>query len=277
VIASLRLPETTFIIPLRVDSYQRAWNTALVTAYLTTLLDANVVIQEVDVEPRFPQLASRVFAQLLPPDAKLEYRFVPEARRDGVFHRTRTLNDMILRAATPVIVNYDADVVLPVESYHAAVSLLLDSGSDLVYPYSFGHEVQRRVSLDRATRSAFVIQGYSLTVLESVSVCDRAEFGFCQFFRRPAYLAGYLENENFVSYGPEDMERPYRFASLGYAVSRVDGPVYHLEHPRTHNSTPENPFMQSNVRLWRNIQELSPDNLVDYYERQPYVWERRNS
>jgi hypothetical protein len=177
---------------------------------------------------------------------------------------------MIVRSTTTIVVNYDADVLLPVESYHAAISRLIDGGADVMYPYSFGSAVQHRVHLDHRTGLTFVDYGYSLSVLDPVSAWDRAEFGFCHFFRRQAYIEGYLENENFVSYGPEDVERHHRFVTLGFSVQRVDGPIYHIEHPRTFNSSPANPFMAANVDLWRQLQELSAVDLRRYYEDQRY-------
>ena len=36
------------------------------------------------------------------------------------------------------------------------------------------------------------------------------------------YKKAYGENENFISYGPEDQERAYRFKKLGYKVEWYD-------------------------------------------------------
>ena len=44
-----------------------------------------------------------------------------------------------------------------------------------------------------------------------------AKYGFCQFFNREVYIEGGLENENFVIFF-EDVERFYRFTTLGYSV-----------------------------------------------------------
>lgn len=265
----------TFIVPLRADSIERLRNVAYVVCYLTTTLDATVILQEVGPRPFFGTQASSVLRSLLPPDARFQYLFEPETRRDGVFHRTNALNDMILRSTTPVVVNYDADVILPTESYLAAVSLLLAGHADIVYPYEIGPDVQRRVFAADATMHEFAARGYTLEVLDAVSRRDRTAFGHCQFFRREVYIAGYLENENFMSYGPEDVERFFRFSRLGYRIRRLEAPIYHLEHPRTPNSSPANPFMASNVALWERLRALSPGELYGYYERQPYLWARK--
>lgn len=266
-----KLSNATFIIPLHVDSIQRIRNAAFVIAYLTTKLDSNIIVKEVGHEPRGMFYAWKFLGSLIPSDAKLQYLFERETRTDGVFHRTKVLNDMVLRTMTPCVINYDVDVLLPVESYYAAVDRLLTGKADVVYPYAFGPAVLQKVFAGESVLTEFVANGYSLKVLDSFAVPERAEFGFCQFFRREAYISGYLENENFISYGPEDVERYYRFCQLGYTVERLSGPVYHLEHPRTPNSSSANPFMVYNLALWERLKGLSPEALYAYYERQSYV------
>ena len=36
-----------------------------------------------------------------------------------------------------------------------------------------------------------------------------------------AYIEGGMENENFIAYAPEDVERYHRFVKLGYRVVRI--------------------------------------------------------
>lgn len=266
----------TFVIPLRVDSIERVRNVAYVVAYLTTLLDATVIVQELDSRPRLSVYAAPYLARILPRDAKVQYLFQADQRADGVFHRTRVLNDMIVRSHTPIIVNYDADVLLPIESYYDAVSRLLIGRADIVYPYDVGTDVQHRVYPTDEMMVAFAARGYALDAFDMVSFPDRTAFGHCQFFRRDVYLEGYLENENFLAYGPEDIERYNRFCKFGYRIDRLNGPVYHLEHPRSTNSSPANPYMARNVALWEELRSLRSDALFAYYERQMYVWARRH-
>ena len=44
------------------------------------------------------------------------------------------------------------------------------------------------------------------------------------------------ENETFYGWGLEDLERIRRMFILGLPVTRVDGPLFHLFHPRNKNS-----------------------------------------
>jgi hypothetical protein len=80
-----------------------------------------------------------------------------------------------------------------------------------------------------------------------------------------------MENENFRAYAPEDKERFYRFNTLGYSVGRIKNYVYHLEHSRGENSWFSNPHMESNMAEWTKIQNMSKDNLLQYYSEQEYL------
>ena len=68
-----------------------------------------------------------------------------------------------------------------------------------------------------------------------------------------------------------DKERYYRFVTLGYSVGRLKNYVYHLEHARGENSWFTNPHMQSNMDEWNKIQQMSREQLKEYYSNQDYL------
>jgi hypothetical protein len=81
-----------------------------------------------------------------------------------------------------------------------------------------------------------------------------------------------MENENFISWSPEDKERYLRFKILGYNVGRIDySYVYHLEHFRGHNSGFGNPHIRRNNELWDYLQSLNQKQLERYYQSQKYL------
>ena len=83
-----------------------------------------------------------------------------------------------------------------------------------------------------------------------------------------------MENENFVAYAPEDVERYYRFTKLGYKVERIDDWIYHLEHKRTPNSWINNPYMSQNNNEWEKIKCMNKDELYSYIKNQKYYLSR---
>jgi predicted glycosyltransferase involved in capsule biosynthesis len=112
---------------------------------------------------------------------------------------------------------------------------------------------------------------FDFSILEKKSTKYDSKYGFCQFFNREVYIEGGLENENFVAYAPEDVERFYRFNTLGYTVGRMNTYVYHLEHERTPNSWLTNPHMAENFAVWESLQKMSVQELKKYYSNQEYM------
>ena len=287
------LKNTTFIIPLRIDTGDRLRNVILSTAYLLNHFDTNVMIKEVDSEHRFETFALPIIKRLV--DTKnLIHIFENDTRTDDAFHRTRVLNDMVMESKTDIVVNYDTDLILPIDSYVQSVKML-EGEYDVVYPYRYGNHGERKVNLGFTIETQndmdrFEKGGWVSSFLESDYDCksfdDRyfyyqseqgqgwAEYGMVQFFDRQVYIDGGLENEGFIAYAPEDIERHHRWKTLGYNIGRVDEHAYHLEHQRTQNSWFHNPFMQSNNQLWEQLKVLSKEQLIEYYKNQKYLQER---
>ncbi len=287
------LKNTTFIIPLRIDTGDRLRNVILTTSYLLHHFDTNVIIKEVDSEHRFEEYALPIIKRLVDV-SNLRHIFEEETRTDDSFHRTKVLNDMVMEASTEIVVNYDTDIILPLDSYTQAVEML-QREYDVVYPYRFGNHGERKVNLGFTIEtqedmdnfenddfvSRFIGTGYDSTCFDdrffyypSNQGLGWAEYGMVQFFNRQVYIDGYLENEGFIAYAPEDVERHHRWKVLGYNIGRVDNHAYHLEHQRTQNSWYHNPHMQKNNELWEYLKNLTKDQLIEYYESQEYVKER---
>ena len=135
------LKNTTFIIPLRVDTGDRLRNVVLSTAFLLNKFDTNVIIKEVDSERRFEAYCLPIIKRLAD-TTNLNHIFEVETRTDDSFHRTKILNDMVMESTTDIVVNYDTDILLPIDSYTKAVEML-QGDYDVVYPYRFGKQGER--------------------------------------------------------------------------------------------------------------------------------------
>ncbi len=285
------LSNVTFIIPLRIDSDDRLRNIILSTSFLLNTFDCKVIIKESDEMSKFDSWA-RPLIESISDTKNLTYIF--EENYEDHFHRTRLLNEMILQTTTDIVVNYDSDIILPVSSYIQAKEMLDSKKYDVVYPYRFGEKGERKVVLDTKVEDETdlsrllsfplieeFISEFDTQVLDksygyaqNVNGLGWAEYGMVQFFNTKVYLDGYLENENFIAYAPEDVERHHRWNMLGYCIGRVDNHAYHLEHKRTENSWFNNPFMEKNNQLWEYLKNLSREQLVEYYENQDYVKEK---
>jgi len=261
------LKEATFIIPIRIESQDRLRNVITTTAFLLENFDTNIIIKEVDSESVFIRDVVPVLKDFYDVDTHIFHIF--EKSNKSLFHRQKVLNEMIVKANTEIIVNYDCDVLLPLDSYHEAYQSLLHHTHDVIYPYGQGM-YQKQVRADDEVVSKF-LETSDYQYLDEVSNLHTSDFGWVQFFNRQVYIDGGLENENFKAYAPEDKERFYRFNTLGYNIGRINDYVYHLEHARGENSWFSNPHMVSNMEEWEKIQNMNREQLLEYYSQQEYL------
>lgn len=259
---TLDLRRTTLIVPVLVESEDRARNVETVLGHLDGKFRTRVIIKELYVDA--PKVDAGRYKNL--DITHLTERF------EGEFHRTRLLNDMLQLVRTPVVCNYDIDVLLPTESYVIAQHLLASDLFDVVYPYGIGDfQVKVDADFDRARLDDLI--GSRPADLPGAKA-SRAEYGHCMFFSTDSYKSIGGENENFVAYGPEDAERHARCEKLGLRMHRLQDRVYHLEHSRTSFSTTANGHFNANQSLFEELIGMNPQELHRNYAGQAYVARR---
>ena len=267
------LSNSTFVMSLRIESDDRLRNVIVSSIYLLDTTDCKIIIKESDKTSVFAERALPQIRECVGDKAdRLTHIF--EKNDEDYFHRTRLLNDMVMMTTTDVVVNYDCDIILPLESYITSEEKILDGECDVVYPYGDGDWQYQIFATDELV-SEFINEDYDLSVLRKRSRVYDAKYGFCQFFSTKKYIEGGLENENFIAYGYEDDERYFRFHKLGYNVCRLDAHVYHMEHARTDNSWFTNPFIEHNKSLHDTLIEFDKEQLEEYYSDQDYLKARQ--
>lgn len=268
----VNLSNATFIIPLRIESEDRMRNIITLLCFLFGNFDTNVIIKEVDSEPVFEQNVLSQVKEFVGRDINLIHIF--EKSDDSVFYRMHILNEMLAMTKTDVVINYDCDVLMPIQTYVSAYEAILNGTCDVVYPYGNGN-FQKQVHVNDEIVSDFLNGDFDFSILDKTSQVSSSDFGWVQFFNRSVYFEGGMENENFRGSSPEDKERFFRFTTLGYNVGRIDNWIYHLEHSRGPNSWPAsiqgNPYMAQNFETWNYIQTLNKEQLKEYYSNQEYL------
>jgi hypothetical protein len=266
------LSNATFIIPLRIESEDRMRNIITLLCFLFGNFDTNVIVKEVDSQPVFEENVLPQVKEFIGRDINLVHVF--EKSDDPVFYRMHILNEMLAMSKTDVVINYDCDVLLPIQTYVNAYESILNGTCDVVYPYGNG-TYQKQVHVNDEVVSDFLNTDFDFSVLENKSQISTSDFGWVQFFKRSVYIEGGMENENFRGSSPEDKERFFRFTTLGYNVGRIDNWIYHLEHSRGQNSWPVsvrgNPYMAQNFEVWNHLQTLNKQKLKEYYSNQEYL------
>ena len=253
------LNNTTFIIPVMVESQDRYNNAISVLGFLNHHFETNVIIHEmIDEKSKLDFLSTLT---------NLKIKHITE-KFNGCYHRTRQLNEMLDITETPVVVNYDIDVLLPVDSYVNAQNAILNDKLDIVYPYQEGR-FQKRI-FQSFNRNAFN-KSFDLGLLNDNDFDYwNARQGHCMFLNTEKYISCGGENEHFIAYGPEDSERYDRFHKIGYRVGRVNDFILHFEHARTSTSNNSNEFFVKNNNLYKLLSKLSKDDLLNYYDNIDY-------
>lgn len=263
--------DLTFLIPTRIETEDRLRNIISSVSYLLRHIPAKVIVKEVSNHPTF-QFRAIPEIRKYADTSNLEYLY--EESQEPLFCKSKVLNDLIVASNTKVVANYDADCILPVDSYHQAYSAINDDQVDVVYPYGCGI-YQWKAAYSPEIYERFV-SALDTSVLDENKSLSNSTIGWTQFVNRQKYIESYMMNENFISWGCEDDEFYYRMSVLGNRIGRLDNYVYHLEHSRTHNSWFSNPNFNNNYQLWNQIKTFDRNQLMRYYESQDYVKSRKS-
>jgi len=282
VVRRFDLDKTTFIIPLRIETEDRMRNIITTLIYLTRNFNTKIIVKEVDKESIYLREVLPLLEQALEPEMLSCINHIFEKNDEFTFHRTKILNDMLWMVDTPVVANYDSDIILPLESYINATNMITKEWIHpdakggkpvkVIYPYGYGdYQWQCHVGDNEVTN--FINSGFNFEYFNGHMRQWDAKYGFCQFFDTEEYKRLGGENENFIAYGYEDDERHYRFNLLS-SVGRIHEYVFHLEHGRTKNSWFNNPYCEDNKKIWETLKVKGKKSLLNYYENVDYVKER---
>lgn len=236
------LTDTTFIIPVYYDHEDRRQNLTLTLAFLNTYFDTNIMIGE---------QGAHEFEYL---DGYADYVHFTYDR----FHRTRMINDMAKMANTPIVVNWDCDNLCSVAQISEAVNAVRN-GADISYPFDG--------TVYRVPRHQFS------KVIESLDICDldeklcaekKSSVGHAVVMNKKSFIRSGMENEHFISWGPEDAERWHRYHILGLSIQRIPGAIWHLDHWIGENSSTKNEYFHANDREFLKVSTKKKPQLEEY-------------
>ncbi len=244
------LKDVTFTIPVFYDHPDRKSNLDLSVCLLQHYFDTNIIVQE-NTSNGLGHIAEYV-----------DY-WISE---HPVFHRTKMLNEMANIATTPIIVNWDCDVVLPPLQIWKAVEAIRN-GADMVFPYD-----GRFARIPRQVWYKDLCHWLDIGIIGDTkfngmnSNDNHNSVGGAVLWNRDSYFKAGGENENFISFGAEDQERVVRAEKLGLTIERVKGCLYHINHWVGVNSTTQNPYFMANKMEFEHIKEMSKEELLNYIE-----------
>ncbi len=265
------LKNTTFIIPLKIDSVDRQNNLYTNLNYLNFHFKTNVIIYE---QGRFIY-ENKIKMQEKFPNLNFKFLFNKD-ENEKIFHRTKYLNRMLDIVETPVVCNYDVDVIFNENVYKKCENLILSNQLDMIYPYGKGYfqiEVMKHANIKNFLEQPIIfniLKDQTNNPYNTPLILKYAEYGHAIFFKTSAYREAGGENENFISWGPEDQERYFRFNKLKYRQCWMSNNVYHFDHQRGIDSGHSNPYISVNDKLFATLKGMSDKEFCSYYKNQSY-------
>lgn len=239
------LTDTTFIIPVKYDHIHRKENLNLCVKMLQDAFDTNIIVGEQGFVSSFKYIGKTC--------RYIHFNGLP------AFHRTKMLNRMTELSKTSIVVNWDADIILPPLQILNMVKMLRGD-YDFVYPYDGRFARVGREWLDKLTNDAGILKGVMFPGLEPERLTS---YGGAVGYNKFSFIDAGMENEHFISYGPEDFCRYHRFKLFG-KVGRVEGVMYHINHYCGADSTSKNPAFLNNEKEWRKVKAMGAKELREY-------------
>lgn len=221
-----RLENVSFVIPVRIDSQERKRNLNLLLEFITAYFSSPIYIVEGDAKQQYKNKST---------GRQVNYHFVKDD--NPVFQHTRYLNYLYQHTQTPIIAGWDTDVMLPPEQIIDTVYQIESGNSVMGSPYNgimYGTN-PLQVQLFQNSKDINILKHnipYMYPMYGSLSL------GGAFIVNAKEYLRSGGDNEHFLGWGPEDLERIKRMEILypNHSIYRSPGCLFHLWHPRLHNS-----------------------------------------
>jgi Predicted glycosyltransferases len=264
------LSKLSITFSVKIDSPDRLRNLALVLRFFKTFFTnlEIIIVEQSDGEPQCLQFAGPGIKHFL-------------LRTEDCHYKTRNLNLAASISSRPYVMMCDADCFVPPQCLEDAIERL-DSGVEFLSPYNgvFVEVDQKFVSDDLDFEDllkklphfdkAYDLRPdrYDFTVARPFhgNINSDATGGIMIYRREPFFLIGGW-NENFVSYGFQDMELHVRIERLGYKIHRLSKyNCYHLPHERNIDSRYNN-FLSVNETEFQKISSMPQQRLAEYSQR----------
>lgn len=241
--------DLTFIFPVRIDSEQRKKNLNNNVSYINKNFNTNVLILEND----FTQKINNSVFQ------KAENTF---------WHKTKILNDAVRLAKTEMVALIDVDLFFDVQAYISAYNKIKNNEFDFVFSYSgecLGYNSLLGDIIGTSGKiNETIVNNYYLEQMNLNAV------GGSIFCKKKTYFEMGGQNENFISWGFEDNEFIHRIKVLEKTLHRENYRAYHINHPRTENSSDRNPNLENNRIHYNRICSMNKQELLEEIEEWPW-------
>ncbi len=251
------LSDTTFIIPVRVDSVVRLENLILTLELIHQNFITNVIVLESSYYNN--GIISSVLKE------NVSYIFIED--KDPVFCKTKYLNIMARKVKTLITGIWDVDIIVDPKQILDSIEQIRLNKCDVSYPYEGDFydtsdilRMHYYVNRDIDYLNKNIDKMNKMYALEEVI----GAVGGAIFIKTEKYIFSGIENEQFYGWGLEDGERHYRWLGFDYIIHRSKGCVFHLSHPRDSNGV-----FRSKIHQIKATNEIN--EIVNYTKEELYM------
>jgi len=217
------IKDCSVIITVRIEHEDRLENLKTIIAFLDKFFQANIYLLEADDSPKVPK-------EIL--NENVHYIFIKDV--NPLFKRQFYSNYLAKVTTTDIVIKYDCDVVFPPSQLYNAILKVRYGETKICYPYDGAF-----VNIKGVLRQHFITHLDMSFVLKYLSKVTNhtPSYGGCVILNKESFEDLGLDNENFNGWGFEDQELHKRYKIMNYKIMRVTGPLIHLNHFRSKNST----------------------------------------
>ena len=281
------LTNSTFVIPFYNDLPERLSNIIHLINYISKYFNTTIFLFEWGTEQYFK---------------KINFKFNPSikyfyANSDLVFSRTIVTNFALNYVTTKVVVINDSDCFVEPQAYLKAQKMIVEDSFKIVHPfgsppgslniyplstkvwcnkYNYEYDYPSCFTIPAGLRGGLIglHPNQDCVLAKSNPV---AGVGGILFIDYNTYKDLGFENKYFISYSPEDQERIKRFRRLNLKSTNqialhlhnsddtyFQNYLFHMEHPRTENSTINHKYFSSNEILMHCLDSLDNESFLEY-------------
>lgn len=243
------LSEIDVLIAVRIADDYRVHNLInSINAYFYSF-NVNITVLEADKKSR----SNEVIPHLLKP---VNWYFIHD--ESDTFHRTRYMNLLGQKSDKSIVVFHDMDVLLYPLSLWRYYCKFIEGSYDWGHPFAAATMRSWAVDQNKEDKELYrkyMFKGHSL----SWSVSG---VGYCIWAKKDYFFDAGGWNEKLVAYSPDDVETTYRLKKWGGRYLQAPAPVFHMEHPRNHNSDMYlNPHYKAGVEEYNKVRVLDKEGL----------------
>lgn len=244
--------DLTYIFPIRIDSNERLENINTNINYLKKLFNPNIIIAEDKTN-------------------KINRDDIIKINTDfnDLFYKTKIINNAVKNTKSKFIAIIDADLFFNKNDYEEAYIKIKNNEYDFIFGYNgecwnydrgFIQTLNENIINENIHYNQYKMQLMNQNAVGGSIWCSKEIF---------FEIGG--QNENMISWGFEDNEFINRIQKLEKRFYRTSGFTYHLNHPRTENSSDSNPHIENNKIEYIKVDSLNKEDLIKYIKEWKWI------